>query len=198
MSYDLNRQRIENKKHKNGSDNLTIVNGDQQSYALFFKNRFQLDNANNHGIIAGLRGTLINAREEQNTSVNEYSVYGASINTMYYYNTGFAQLIAGGIVSKQFSAENQIDDVLPEYEVTGYVSANKPFANRYLASVGFAVNDGHNKSPAMGEFERSYSASASVSYVLSKKIQISPSFNYSFGNGEFFTFGLDIAYVGRW
>ena len=84
------------------------------------------------------------------------------------------------------------------YQVSGFISANKPFADRYLASVSFTINDGHNKKGVVNGFQRSFSASTSLSYVLSKQFQISPSVGYSFGNGESFSFGLNVAYIGRW
>jgi predicted double-glycine peptidase len=178
--------------------NQAIAESEAQAYSLFFKNRFQLDNANRHGIVAGIRGSLLNNRNEVGNTANNATIYGGGINALYYRYTNFAQLIGGISANKQFSGNQQVDDSLPEYQISGYVSANKPFANRYLASLGFSVNDGSYKSGTSIDYPQTYAISTSVSYVLTKKIQISPSFNYSFGNGDFFTFGLDIAYVGRW
>jgi hypothetical protein len=189
VSYNDNRQ---------NTDDILITNGENKDYSLSINNRFPLDETNKNGIIAGLNTSLTENRSVSGNAVDKSTVFGGGVNTMGYANTSFAQFIVGGSVNKAFSQNKQIDNSLAEYQVSGFVSANKPFADRYLGSVGFTVNDGHNKKGAINEFQRSFSASTSLSYVLSKQFQISPSVGYSFGNGESFSFGFDAAYIGRW
>jgi hypothetical protein len=192
VSYDDNRQKTDI------TDNVLITNGENRDYSLYINNRFSLDEANQNGIIAGLSTSLTENRSVLNDAVDKYTVFGGGVNTMGYANTSFAQFIVGGSVNKAFSQNKRVDASLAEYQVSGFVSANKPFADRYLGSVGFTVNDGHNKKSADNQFQRSFLASTSLSYVLSKQFQISPSVGYSFGNGESFSFGFDAAYIGRW
>ncbi|MFI3191122.1 hypothetical protein BCS42_09240 [Crenothrix sp. D3] len=192
VSYDDNRQKTD------VTDNILITNGENREYSLYINNRFSLDETNQNGIIAGLSTSFTENRSVLNDAVDKYTVFGGGVNTMGYANTSFAQFIIGGSVNKAFSQNKRADASLAEYQVSGFVSANKPFADRYLGSVGFTVNDGHNKKGADNQFQRSFLASTSLSYVLSKQFQISPSVGYSFGNGESFSFGLDAAYIGRW
>lgn len=194
LSYDINRQ----KNDSNIQNSSLITNGENMAYSLFVKNRFALDESNKLGIITSLQGSWMENRTMIKNAVQNASIFGGGFNALFYTNTRFAQFIFGGNVSKQFSDNPAIDDMLPQYQVSGYVSANKPFANRYLGSLGFAVLDGHNKQGVNQEFAQSYAISTSVSYVLNKQFQISPSFSYGFGNGDIFSFGIDIAYMGRW
>lgn len=192
VSYADNRQKTDN------TDSVLTKNGENWDYSLSINNRFPLDETNSEGIIAGLSTSLSENRSVLNNAVDKYTVFGGGVNTMGYANTSFAQFIVGGSVNKAFSQNKLVDDSLAQYQVSGFVSANKPFADRYLGSVGFTVNDGHNKKGAVSEFQRNFLASTSLSYVLSKQFQISPSVGYSFGNSESFSFGLDAAYIGRW
>ena len=194
ISYDLNRQ----KNDATNTNSTIIANGENTAYSLFVKNRFAFDESNKTGIVAGIRGSFIESRKVVKDMAQDASVFGGGVNALFYTNTRFAQIILGGNVSKQFSDDKAIDDVLPQYQVSGYISANKPFADRYLGSLSFSVFDGHNKSGVTQEFPQSYAVTTSVSYVLSKQFQISPSFSYGFGNGDIFSFGIDIAYMGRW
>lgn len=196
ISYDLNRQK--NDTTNTNTNSTVIANGENAAYSLFVKNRFAFDESNKTGIVAGVRGSFIDSRKVVKDSAQNASVFGGGVNALFYTNTRFAQIILGGNVSKQFSDDKAIDDVLPQYQVSGYISANKPFADRYLGSLSFSVFDGHNKSGVTQEFPQSYAVTTSVSYVLSKQFQISPSFSYGFGNGDIFSFGIDIAYMGRW
>ena len=192
VSYNDNRQKTDI------ADNILITNGENRDYSLSVNNRFPLDETNKNGIIAGLNTSLSENRSVSGDAVDKSTVFGGGVNTMGYANTSFAQFILGGSVNKAFSQNKLVDNSLASYQVSGFVSANKPFADRYLGSVGFTVNDGHNKKGADNQFQRSFLASTSLSYVLSKQFQISPSVGYSFGNGESFSFGFDAAYIGRW
>lgn len=192
VSYADNRQKTDN------TDNVLTRNGENWDYSVSINNRFPLDETNSKGIIAGLSSSISENRSVSNDTVEKSTVYGGGVNVMGYTNTEFAQFIIGGSVNKAFSQNKLVDDSLAQYQVSGFVSANKPFADRYLGSIGFTVNDGHNKKGAINEFQRSFSTSTSLSYVLSKQFQISPSVGYTFGNGDYFSFGLDAAYVGRW
>lgn len=192
ISYDINRQKTD------FTGNTFITNGENRAYSLYFNNKFPLDENNRNGAVVGLSASLVENRSVLNKFVDEYTLFGGGINALGYANIHFAQLILGGSVNKAFSQNKLIDDSLAEYQVSGFISANKPFADRYLGSVGFAINDGHNKNNLDSEFQRSYLVSTSLSYVLSKRFQVSPSFSYSFGNGKLFSFGLDAAYIGRW
>ena len=169
-------------------NNSTIIGQSSRSYELFANHRFALDDNNQNGIIAGLTGSFV----EQN------NIWAGGFNALGYTNTTFAQFILGGMVSKQFSSNDAIDHSLPEYQVTGFISANKPFADRYLGSLAFYVNDGHRKYTDVNEVKRSYITSLSLTYVVNQYFQVAPSFNYTFGNGDIFTVGASVTYTGGW
>ena len=124
-------------------------------------------------------------------------MFGGGFSIIGYQNTEFAQIMLGGSLGKEFSHNQLANDSLPDYFYSAFIGANKPIGDRYLGSVNFSVNDGQSKIRTE-KFERSYSASTSLTYVFNKQFQISPSFTYSFGANEMFTFGMNIAYVGSW
>jgi len=161
-------------------------NSDDRAYGLNISNRFKLDAAGEYNLIAGLNGSY----SEQN------SIYSGGFNVTAYTNTSFAQFFVGGSINKQF-ARNSIKNSLPQFNYSVFVSANKPFADRYLGFINLSLSDAQAKNND-SEFNRSYSVSTGVSYVLSKHFQISPSFGYSFGQMDTFSFGMNIAYVGGW
>ncbi len=180
VSYSDDRQKIK------FEDNSFVLNGESRAYEIYANNRFSLDESN--GIILGGRASFA-----------EYaSTWGGGVNLTGYTNTSIAQFIVGGSVNKQFSSNNAVDDSLPEVQVSGFVSANKPIGDRYLGSVSFSVSDGFSKNSSENEFNKSYTISTGLSYVISQSFQVTPMFNYSFGNGETFSFGASLAYVGGW
>lgn len=159
-----------------------------KQYELGVNRRFLLDDAGRSGIITGVSG-----------SVSEpSSVWGATLQARGYTNTSYAQFILGGAVGKQFSTIQAIDEILPEFVSSGVISANKPFADNYLASLAFKVVNAHDKSTALIKTNPTLTATSGITYVLDKHFQISPSFGYSFNNGENYIFGTSFAYVGSW
>lgn len=168
-------------------DNKTSLNNKNRQYSLYANNRFKLDESGKTNLILGLN-TLY---AEQN------DVFGGGFNIIAYHNTEFAQIILGGEIGKNFSHNELADDSLPDYVYSSFIGLNKALGDRYLASVNFSVNDGKSKNNAE-EFERSYSASTSLTYVFNKDFQISPSFTYSFGANEVLSFGANVAYVSGW
>jgi len=170
----------------NFEDTKIKQNSNDRAYGLNISNRFKLDAAGEYNLIAGLSGSY----SEQN------SIYGGGLNVTAYTNTAFAQFFVGGSINKQF-ANNAIKNSLPQFNYSVFVSANKPFADRYLGFINLSLSDAQAKNND-SQFNRSYSVSTGVSYVLSKHFQISPSFGYSFGQMDTFSFGMNIAYVGGW
>ncbi len=180
FSYSDERQKI------NFEDNAFILNGESRIYELYANNRFSLNESN--GLILGGRA-----------SFTEYaSTLGGGLNLMGYTNTSVAQFILGGSVNKSFSSNSVVNDSLPDVQVSGFVSANKPIGDRYLGSVSFSVSDSFGKNGTIDSGNRTYTASTGLSYVISQSFQMTPLFNYSFGNGEMFSFGASLAYVGGW
>lgn len=169
-------------------DNLIVTDSSNRMYEIYANNRFSLGDASQNGIILG-----------GSASFEEYSsIWGGGINLMGYTNTSLAQFIVGGSVNKQFSKNNFFDDNLPEYQVSGFVSANKPIGDRYLGSLSFSVNDAYSKDLSANQFNKSYTVSTGLSYVISRSFQVTPLFNYLFGNEDTFSFGASLAYVGGW
>ena len=180
-------QYMDNAIDISSNDNKLSLNNTDRQYSLYANNKFRIDELGKTNIILGL-----------NTSYAEKNdVFGGGVSVVGYQNTEYAQIILGGSLGKEFTHNKLVNNSLPNYFYSGFIGANKPFFDRYLASVNFAVNDGQNKSNAE-KFGRYYSASTSLTYVFNKQFQISPSFTYSFGSGEVFSFGMNIAYVGGW
>jgi hypothetical protein len=180
IQYSDNKTEMSLGKHK------TILNSNDRAYNLYANHRFKIDDFGKTNLIVGL-----------NTSYAETNnIFGAGLNFVGYQNTDFAQFILGGSLGKEFSHNQFANDSLPDYFYSGFIGANKPLFNRYLASITFAVNDATSKNTI--QFDRSYSVSTGLTYVLNRKFQISPSFAYSFGASEVFSFGMNIAYVGGW
>ncbi len=64
--------------------------------------------------------------------------------------------------------------------------------------MAFSMNNYINKSTSWNKLDTSYTVSTGISYVINQSFQIAPSFNYSFGNGENFSFGASLTYIGGW
>lgn len=165
----------------------TKENTDNRAYSLYFNNRFKLDDAGKYNVILGLSGAY----------TENYSIFGSNFNVTAYANTEFAQIITGGSIGKEFTHNHEVSSNLGQYNYSGFIGANKPFADRYLGFVNFSVNNSEAKNNTV-EFKPNYAINTGLTYVLSKHYQISPSFGYSFGQSEAFLFGLNIAYVGSW
>lgn len=180
-------QHSDNTTNISFDNNKLSSNTSDRQYSLYATHGFKLNNSGNTNINIGLNGSY----------AEENDVFSGGFNIVGYQNTEFAQIILGGSFGKSFSHNQLADNSLPDYVYSGFIGANKPLGDRYLASVSFAVNDGKSKNKDE-KFERSYSASTSLTYVFSKEFQISPSFTYSFGQMDVFSFGMNIAYVGGW
>ncbi|MEY4768697.1 MAG: hypothetical protein RL637_1336, partial [Pseudomonadota bacterium] len=157
-------------------------NNNNRAYGLSISNRFKIDDAGEYNLIAGLNGSYA----EQN------SIYGGEFNLTAYTNTQYGQFLIGGSIGKQFTHNDLIKFNLAEYFYSGFISANKPFGDRYLASLTFAINDAQAKNNLI-QFKTNYSMSIGLSYILTKHFQLSPSFGYSFGESDNFSFGMNIA-----
>ena len=171
----------------NHSDNKLSVNDSNKQYAIYANYRFKLADSSKTNFIAGLDTSYMG----DNMFNGDFSIIG-------YQNTESAQIILGSSINKTFNNNGLLKASLPEYSYSGFIGASKPFGDRYLASVGFAVNDGKNKK-GVEKFDQSYMGSAGLTYIINKKYQISPLFTYSFGNNsEIFSLGMSIAYIGSW
>ena len=129
------------------------------------------------------------------------SIWGGGVNLTAYTNTSFAQFLAGGSINKQVSSNNLVNNGLPDFQFSGFVSANKPIGDRYNASLSFAINNDFNRYLPVSEFNRSYSVSTGLTYIINSAFQVTPSLGYSFGNnsgGDSFTFGASLVYTGGW
>jgi hypothetical protein len=177
------------KNQYNGfNEGLSVANSTNRSYYIYANRKFSLDDMKQTGVILGLSSSLS----------EQYSIWGAGLNISSYANTSLAQFVLGGSISKEFSKNNYIDNILAEYQVSGFISANKPLANNYLASLSFYINDAHSKSPSSNKFKTNYTIYTGLSYVVSPSFQLTPSFSYLFNNGQSFSFGMNITYVGGW
>ena len=178
--------RIVNLK-KLGLDRVQISSS-YKEYELGVNRRFALDDAGRTGINAGISGSI---REPT-------SIWGTSFNAMGYTNTSYAQFILGGSITKYFSTIESISKILPEFATAGFISVNKPLADKYLTSLTFKTVNAHDKKSAETQTDPRLSVSSGITYVLHKYFQITPSFEYSFNNGENFIMGASFAYVGSW
>lgn len=159
-----------------------------RAYDIYVNRRFSLDDSAQYGVILGGR-----------TSFAEYaSIWGGGVNLMGFMNSSFAQFVAGTSLNKQFSHNQAIDNNLPEYQLVSFVNANKPIGDRFLGSLSFSIIDGNGKNSAAVELKKSFNASTGLTYVFDNRFQITPSWGYVFGNGDYFTFGASISYVGGW
>jgi predicted double-glycine peptidase len=182
FAYSDYRQKI------SAEENTAISKNFDRAYDIYVNRRFSLDDAGQYGVILGGR-----------TSFAEYaSIWGGGVNLMGFMNSSFAQFVAGTSVNKQFSNNQAVDNNLPEYQVVSFVNANKPIGDRFLGSLSFSVIDGNNKNSEAVAFKKSFNASTGLTCVFDNRFQITPSLGYVFGNGEFFTFGASISYVGGW
>jgi predicted double-glycine peptidase len=168
-------------------NNKAKFNDTDRAYSLYINNRFKLDDSGQHNIILGINGSYAEKND----------VFGAGFNLTAYSNTEFAQLLAGGAINKDFSHNQPINSVLPEYRYSVFIGANKPLGDKYLGSLNLSLSDAQAKNDWM-KFKPTYSVSTGLTYVLSKHFQLSPSFSYSFGQGDVFSFGMNIAYIGSW
>ena len=125
------------------------------------------------------------------------NIWGGTINASLSKNFEFAQVIFGGSIGKEFSKDHFTNSLLPDYSYSVFFGANKPFFNRYLASLNFSLSDaiGRDTSELMGQ---SYTLSTGLTYVFNRNFQINPSLSYSFGKSESYSFGLNLAYTGDW
>jgi predicted double-glycine peptidase len=182
FTYSDYKQKISDEK------NTAISKNFDRAYGIYVNRRFSFDDAGQYGVILGGR-----------TSFAEYaSIWGGGLNLMGFMNSSFAQFVAGTSASKQFSNDQAVDNNLPEYQLASFVNMNKPIGDRFLGSLSFSVIDGNNKNSTAVEFKKSFNASTGLTYVFDNRFQITPSFGYIFGNGDYFTFGASISYVGGW
>jgi predicted double-glycine peptidase len=181
FAYSDDRQKIK------FDGNSITANSENRSYEIYANNKFSLTDTS--GIILGGR-----------TSFEEYaSIWGGGVNLTGYTNTAIAQFIVGGSVNKQFRKNDIVDANLPEYQVSGFVSANKPIGDRYLGSLSFSVNDAFSKSSSVAEFNPSYTVSTGLTYTVNTFFQVTPQVGYSFGSdSDAVSFGASFAYVGGW
>jgi hypothetical protein len=185
IAYFDNREQLNNVANES-----MISNSSNRRYEIYANHRFSLDDAGRNGIILGAGGTF-----------GEYaSIWGGNINLTAYTNTAFAQFSAGGSINKQVSSNNLVNNGLPDFQFSGFVSANKPIGERYNASLTFAVNNDYNRYLPASEFNRVYSVSTGLTYVINPSFQVTPSLGYSFGNnsGDSFVFGASLIYTGGW
>jgi hypothetical protein len=165
-----------------------VLNGSNRAYNLYINRKIPLDDIQQTGVILGITGSL----------AEQYSIWGTGLNISGYANTALAQFVVGGSVQKQFSKNNFVDNTLAAYQTSGFVSANKPLGDYYLASLSFSVSDAYRKNTLIDKFKPNYTVSAGLSYLVSQSFQVAPSFNYTFGDGDLFSFGVTMAYVGGW
>ncbi len=172
----------------NFEENSLISKNFDRAYDIYVNRRFSLDEGGQYGVILGGR-----------TSFTEYaSIWGGGVNLMGFMNLSFAQFVTGTSLNKQFSNNDAIDNNLPEYQLVSFFNANKPIGDRFLGSLSFSIIDGSGKNSAALEFKKNFNASTGLTYVFDNHFQITPSLGYIFGNGDYFTFGASISYVGGW
>lgn len=112
----------------------------------------------------------------------------------------FAQLSIGGSINKQVSSNDLVNNSLPEFQFSGFTNISVPINNDYNAQFTFTVNNEFNRYLPFSEFNRNYSISTALSYVVNSSFQVAPTLGYSFGgnSGDSFTFGASLIYTGGW
>lgn len=176
QSFRLNGNRISNDIYR-------------QSYRLYANNRYIFDENSEYGLIYGV-----------NASFSEYaSTWGSGVNVSAFASTSVAQFVLGTSLNKQFSHNDSYDKSLVDYQMTSYISMNKPLADRLLGSLSFYVNNGISKNTSiMNNTNTYYMIAPSMSYVFNEHFQFTPMFNYSFSGIENFSLGVSITYIGGW
>jgi predicted double-glycine peptidase len=164
------------------------ANSNSQTYGMSISQRFKLEESGRYNLIVGLNG----AYTEQN------DIYGTGLQLTAYTSREFGQFLMGGSINKQTTRDNVINQLLPQYDYSIFVGANKPFANRYLGYMNLSLSNAQAKNNNV-QFNRSYSISTGISYVLSKHFQISPYIGYLFReDSNMFSVGFNITHVGSW
>nr|VFK40920.1 MAG: Peptidase C39 family protein [Candidatus Kentron sp. SD] len=129
----------------------------------------------------------------------EYDAFNLGVNAMAYGSTEYGQWMAGASFYKKLK-EKAPGDVLSKYGMSWTLGMNKPLSDRSLGSLYVRMNTARNDGDSDVEFTHSYSANASLSWTMNKRIQLRPSVGYSFGGRvmETFSMGMDVVYVGGW
>jgi len=160
---------------------------ENRKYGISLKNRIKLDQAEQNNIILGLQSGY---SEEDNVLNNNFDITA-------YHNNRFMQVLVGASIGKQFSHNDKINNVLPKYDYSVFIGANKPIGDLYLGYLTVTM-DGSQSRSNLDKINPYYTISTGISYIVSNRFQISPSFGYSFGESKGFSLGLSLAYVGAW
>nr|VFK42288.1 MAG: Peptidase C39 family protein [Candidatus Kentron sp. TC] len=122
----------------------------------------------------------------------------AELNALLYGSTDHGQWMAGGSFYKKLKEKSGYR--LPKYGVSWLLGFNKPLSDRSLGSFHLNMYTDRNDGDFAPRFDHSYSANASLSWTMNKKIQLRSSVEYSFGARVMKTFsaGMDVIYVGGW
>lgn len=156
-----------------------------RQYRIYGNRQISLDDSGQTNLNFGLSGSYVEKND----------VFGGGLNIVGYRNSEWGQFVLGGSLSKEFSHNQLANDLLPDYAYNAFIGANTPLGDRYRASLQFSLDDAKSKSD---QIKPTYSVSTSLTYGITDKFQVSPSFTYSFGTSEVFSFGMNIAYVGGW
>jgi len=167
--------------------NDTQLKQEDRKYSVSLKNRLKLDQAEQNNIILGLNGSY---NEKDNILNGLFDVTA-------YHNNRFMQVLAGASVGKQFSHDDETNKTLPKYDYSVFIGANKSIGDLYLGYLTVTMDGSQGRSDS-DKTEQYYTVSTGISYVISSRFQISPSFGYSFGGSKGFSLGLSLAYIGAW
>ena len=183
-----------------GNEYKENFNYTNRLYEAYLSQSFKLNKLDDTGK-TNLNVSLTGSYAEKN------NIFGAYLSVTGVKNTEYAQFSLGGSIGREFTYDRLTRSLLPEYlSYSGFIGASRqltndyfPILNDFVGAVNFRVSQGQNENKnTVGTFQRTYSASTSLKYALTRVIQIEPSFTYSFGATETFSFGMDISYVGGW
>nr|VFK22771.1 MAG: Peptidase C39 family protein [Candidatus Kentron sp. LPFa]VFK35651.1 MAG: Peptidase C39 family protein [Candidatus Kentron sp. LPFa] len=142
--------------------------------------------------LAGMDGMEVLVGSTLSHSV-EYDAFNLRVNAMAYGSTEYGQWMAGGAFYKKLK-EKAPGDVLSKYGISWTLGMNKPLSDRYLGTFYLRMNSARNDGDSDVEFNHYYSANASLSWTMNKKIQLRPSVDYSFGGQVMETFSMGMEY----
>ncbi len=165
------------------------VKASNRNAYLFVSWDFDLDALDDMGVVLG--STL--------SHDDEYAAFDLGASALAYGRTDFGQWMARGGFYKKLK-EKAPGDVLPKYGISWLLGINKPLTDRSLGTFYVTLNTERNDGEPDVEFNHYYSANASVSWTMNKRVQLRPSLGYVFGGRVMKTFsaGMDITYVGGW
>nr|VFK56546.1 MAG: Peptidase C39 family protein [Candidatus Kentron sp. TUN] len=130
---------------------------------------------------------------------DKYAAFNLGVNALAHGSTDYGQWMAGGSFYQKLK-EKESGNLLPKYRISWLLGINKPLSDRYLGSFYLTMDTNRNEKKPDTKFNHFYSANASLTWALNRKIQLRPSIDYSFGGRviKIFSIGMEVIYMGGW